>query len=245
MHHKTVLGFNRRRIIVADPRSFMRGCLACWLNKFGSDFQPFMTDDAVKAVGNGPLSAAVILSASSRPEGRAWLEEQVAGLRDAVPLLPIVFILGDADLASGDETALALGLQGFIPMSSSLEIAAAALRLVIAGGLYYPHVRAAGASRPIINGGPSQPRPPGTLHLTPREQAVFELLSEGLPNKLIARQLGMALSTVKIHVHHILEKLNVRNRTAVAIWGRVVSPSFTEKAAVRSVTRQIVVHAAR
>jgi two-component system nitrate/nitrite response regulator NarL len=245
MSNKTVLGSNRRRVIVADPRSFMRGCLACWLNEFGSDFQPAVTDDAVEALEKEPLPGAVILSASSRPEGRAWLEKQAAGLRDAVPELPIVLILGEADMAASQETALSLGLQGFIPMSSSLEIAVAALRLVIAGGCYYPHVAAAGPSRPITNIGPLQPRPPRKLHLTPREQAVFELLSQGLPNKLIARQLGMALSTVKIHVHHIIEKLNVQNRTEVALWGRVASSSITEKAAERPVLRQLLVHEMR
>lgn len=241
MHNKSVLQSNRPRVIVADPRSFMRGCLACWLKEFGCDFQTVVTADAVEAIENEPLPGAVILSAFYCPEGRAWLEEQAAGLRNAVPELPIVVILGEDDLVAGQETALTLGLQGFIPMSSSLEVAAAALRLVIAGGCYYPHVPAAGPSRAITNGGPLQPRPPGKLHLTPREQAVCELLSAGLPNKLIARQLALALGTVKIHVHHIIEKLNVQNRTEVAIWGRVASSSITEKAAERPVLRELVV----
>ncbi len=245
MHNKSVLQSNRPRVIVADPRSFMRGCLACWLKEFGRDFQTVVTTDAVEAVENEPLPGAVILSAFSCPEGRAWLEKQVARVRDAVPELPIVVILGADDLVAGQETAVTLGLQGFIPMSSSLEVAAAALRLVIAGGYYYPRVAAADPARPITNGGPLQPRPPGKWHLTPREQAVFELLSAGLPNKLIARQLALALGTVKIHVHHIIEKLNVQNRTEVAIWGHVAATSITEKAAERSVLRELVVQEMR
>ena len=247
MHNNAELRSNWPPVIVADPRSFMLGCLACWLDRFGNGFQPVMTADAVAALDkkSAPGPGAVILSASSRPKGRAWLDEQTAGLREAIPEVPIVAILDEADTAAGQETALALGLQGFIPMSSSLEIAAAALRLVIAGGRYYPYVAATAPWRPIAKGAPSQPRPPGKLPLTPREQAVFGLLSEGLPNKLIARQLGMALSTVKIHVHHILAKLNVQNRTEVAIWGRVIPWPATEKAAKQPVSRQILVHEMR
>jgi DNA-binding NarL/FixJ family response regulator len=230
----TELDSNLSQVIVADSRSFMRGCLTCWLNKFGSGFQSFVTADAVEAVaeGNASHSRAVILSASSRPEGRAWLVEQATGVSDAVPAIPIIVILDEADLLAGQETALSVGAKGFIPMSSSPEIAIAALRLVIAGGRYYPHDISAGPWRPISMAGPSPLPAPGNAQLTPREQSVFKLLSEGLPNKLIARKLGLALSTVKIHVHHILGKLNVQNRTEVAIWGRVVvvASSVTRRA---------------
>jgi two-component system nitrate/nitrite response regulator NarL len=218
------------QVVVADSRSFMRGCLICWLNKFCRGFKTFVTADAVEAVAKGTSShpRAVILSASSRPEGRAWLVQQATGLLDVVPGVPIIVILDEADLDAGQETALTLGAQGFIPMSSSPEIAIAALRLVIAGGRYYPEDIAAGPWRSVATVGYLLPHPPGKAQLTPREHAVFKLLSEGLPNKLIARILGLALSTVKIHVHHILEKLNVQNRTEVAIWGRVAASSVTK-----------------
>lgn len=220
----------------------MRDCLACWLDDLGSDFQPVVTADSLEAIENGVLPVAVMLSASTRPEGLAWLEKQVTGLRNVVPGLAIVIILDESDLAAGQATALVLGAQGFIPMSTSLEIAAAALRLVIVGGCYYPHVAAAAPALPVTDGRPSQPPPPGKSSLTPREQAVFELLCQGQANKMIARKLGMAVSTVKIHVHHIIEKLRLKNRTEVAVWGHFVSPSTSEKAAEPLLSRQIVVH---
>jgi DNA-binding NarL/FixJ family response regulator len=54
------------------------------------------------------------------------------------------------------------------------------------------------------------------LDLTPRELSVIDLLREGKPNKLIAAQLEMRESTVKVHVRNILKKLNVGNRTHAA-----------------------------
>jgi DNA-binding NarL/FixJ family response regulator len=54
--------------------------------------------------------------------------------------------------------------------------------------------------------------------LTAREFQIVELINEGLSNKQIARRLCIQLSTVKNHVHHVLEKLKVTRRgEAVAL----------------------------
>ena len=50
------------------------------------------------------------------------------------------------------------------------------------------------------------------LDLTPRELSVIDLLREGKPNKLIARELDMQESTVKVHVRNILTRSS-RNQT--------------------------------
>jgi DNA-binding NarL/FixJ family response regulator len=52
--------------------------------------------------------------------------------------------------------------------------------------------------------------------LTERERQVLELLREGQSNKEIARRLGIRLSTVKNHVHNILDKLRVSRRGEAA-----------------------------
>lgn len=52
--------------------------------------------------------------------------------------------------------------------------------------------------------------------LTPREQDVLRLLCEGLDNKTIGRQLGLALTTVKSHVQALLAKSAARSRTEMA-----------------------------
>jgi LuxR family maltose regulon positive regulatory protein len=52
--------------------------------------------------------------------------------------------------------------------------------------------------------------------LTRREREVLELVRQGLSNRQIARTLWIAESTVKVHVHHVLEKLGVQSRTEAA-----------------------------
>jgi DNA-binding NarL/FixJ family response regulator len=51
--------------------------------------------------------------------------------------------------------------------------------------------------------------------LTQRERQIVELLDQGLSNREIATELGIELATAKNHVHHILEKLQVRRRSQV------------------------------
>ncbi len=52
--------------------------------------------------------------------------------------------------------------------------------------------------------------------LTPRERSIVALINEGLSNKDIANRLGIELSTVKNHVHHILEKMHALRRAQAA-----------------------------
>ena len=52
--------------------------------------------------------------------------------------------------------------------------------------------------------------------LTDRERQIMRLVSEGLSNKEIGRRLNLTDGTIKVHLHHIFEKLDVTNRTALA-----------------------------
>lgn len=71
------------------------------------------------------------------------------------------------------------------------------------------------------------------VHLTPRQLEVLSLLCEGLPNKLICRQLNIATGTVKVHIGVILRELGVTSRlqavVAASRWDR--SSDFAQGAA--------------
>ena len=54
--------------------------------------------------------------------------------------------------------------------------------------------------------------------LSPREREVYDLLVQGLKNREIARLLFIEESTVKVHAHHIYDKLGIRSRTALTIY---------------------------
>ncbi|VAX12027.1 Nitrate/nitrite response regulator protein NarL [hydrothermal vent metagenome] len=57
-----------------------------------------------------------------------------------------------------------------------------------------------------------------SVNLTNREEEILALIAKGMSNKLIARELDIVESTVKVHVKHLLRKLKLRNRLEAAIW---------------------------
>jgi DNA-binding NarL/FixJ family response regulator len=56
------------------------------------------------------------------------------------------------------------------------------------------------------------------VRLTMREAEVLSCVAEGKQNKLIANRLGLSEHTVKLHIHHVIAKLGVHNRTEAAVW---------------------------
>ncbi len=58
------------------------------------------------------------------------------------------------------------------------------------------------------------------LHLSARELDVLRCVAEGLPNKLIARKLGISEKTVKAHLTRIFQQLGVTDRTQAALWAK-------------------------
>jgi two-component system nitrate/nitrite response regulator NarL len=62
--------------------------------------------------------------------------------------------------------------------------------------------------------------PPRLLEadLTEREQEILGLLADGCSNKEIARELTISDATVKVHIKHLLRKLNVKSRLEAAVW---------------------------
>ncbi len=131
----------------------------------------------------------------------------------------IVVLSGETDTHT-IRTMVEQGAAGFIPKRYDSELMLAALDVVVRGGIYLPHEALAelgpvGASRrddaeALLN---PQQRLAG---LTPRQIDVYRAAARGLPNKLIARELGIAESTVKTHLIAIYSMLGVRNRTEAA-----------------------------
>ena len=64
----------------------------------------------------------------------------------------------------------------------------------------------------------TQPRDPDEAGLTEQERRILDLIAAGKSNKLIARELDIAEGTVKVHVKHLLRKLNLRSRVEAAVW---------------------------
>jgi two-component system nitrate/nitrite response regulator NarL len=64
----------------------------------------------------------------------------------------------------------------------------------------------------------SKPRHPDEAGLTEQERRILDHIAQGMSNKLIARELGISDGTVKVHVKHLLRKLNLHSRLEAAVW---------------------------
>lgn len=60
--------------------------------------------------------------------------------------------------------------------------------------------------------------------LTDREREILERIADGLTNKEVGRALGISEGTVKVHMKHLLRKLNLRGRVEAAVWARERMP---------------------
>jgi DNA-binding NarL/FixJ family response regulator len=98
------------------------------------------------------------------------------------------------------------GFRGVLPKTFDLPVAAAALRLVLAGGEYFPCFDMEADALPA-NG--TSIRAP----LSRRQSEILVELEGGATNKEIARKLGISLATVKMHVRALLNLVGARNRT--------------------------------
>jgi DNA-binding NarL/FixJ family response regulator len=141
-------------------------------------------------------------------------EESIRRLRDVGCMARIVVLSGETD-ATLIRNSVDLGAAGFIPKKYSSEMMVAALRHVLAGRIFLPleTLNAAPSSDIESHPGSSDPRLAG---LTARQMDVYRAAARGLPNKLIARQLNIAESTVKAHLTAVYTALGVRNRTEAA-----------------------------
>jgi DNA-binding NarL/FixJ family response regulator len=141
-------------------------------------------------------------------------EASLLRLREAGCTARIVVLSGETSGALIRHT-VDLGAAGFIPKKFSSEMMLTALGQVLAGRIFLPAEALAPSG--VANGRDgtveSDPRFAG---LTPRQIEVYLAAARGLPNKLIARQLGIAESTVKTHLTAVYAALGVSNRTEAA-----------------------------
>jgi DNA-binding NarL/FixJ family response regulator len=104
------------------------------------------------------------------------------------------------------------GASGYIPKSATAQTVVSALQLVLSGNVYVPPLLVADAAGD--RRGIDMPR--SLSQLTERQVDVLRQLKDGLTNKEISANLGIAEKTVKVHIAAIFKTLNVVNRTQAA-----------------------------
>ncbi|MBX3637527.1 MAG: response regulator transcription factor [Rubrivivax sp.] len=197
------------KLLLVDDHALFRDGLALLV---GLEFP------ALELLQAGSLAQAQELLAR-HPDTRLVLLD--LGLPDAAGLAALSLLRQVSDLApcvilSAEESpavvlaALDAGAAGFIPKTTQSDTMLAALRTILAGGVYLP---------PCVTGELRPPAPGGeaVTGLSERQMDVLRLLLEGKSNKHIGRELGLSESTVKTHLSAIFRRLDVNSRTQAVV----------------------------
>jgi two-component system, NarL family, nitrate/nitrite response regulator NarL len=194
-------------LLLVDDHALFREGLKALLANISPDVQVFETatlPGAIEECGRQTFRMVLLDLSLSHSEGLDTLE----GFRSAVPAVPVIVLSGDED-PHLIRTALESGAVGYIPKSHTADLMVAALRFVLAGGVYLPPGVLEVDRTP---GGAAVPGRGRFELLSTRQQQVARLLLQGQSNKSIARLLDLSEGTVKAHVSAIYQIIGARNR---------------------------------
>jgi DNA-binding NarL/FixJ family response regulator len=202
--------------VIVDSRLLERECLAQGLRskKLDLDVVACASITEWRAVKDKhPDLAAVLYSIGGQkptdPAISAIISKLVADFAD----VPVV-VLADTDDLIQILKALELGAKGYIPTSVHIDVCVEAINLALAGGVFLP-ASSVVAMRKAIETGGEVARPMARM-FTQRQEEVVSALRKGKANKIIAYELKLRESTVKVHIRNIMKKLKATNRTEVA-----------------------------
>jgi DNA-binding NarL/FixJ family response regulator len=136
------------------------------------------------------------------------------------PQLPII-VLSASENPAHIRKCLDIGAKGFVTKSAPKEILFTAITKVLAGDRYIPSALLTAQGDDGRGNSDLQASADNvTQLLTERQLEILALISKGLSNKLIARELFLSENTVKVHVSAILRALSLSNRTQAGLVGQ-------------------------
>jgi DNA-binding NarL/FixJ family response regulator len=218
-------------IVLIGEQTFIRECLVRWLEGARPDFRVTPTETAGRVARDPRIlrSAHLIIFSTGGDDPRSSkILDDIDQLTRNPAQTPVV-ILSDHDELDAVAQVMQHGVRGYIPTSFDGTEVIGALRFVESGGTFIPAQSVIQSLPRTANSELSERKRRGAGNsaepnverarlesLTPRENEVLARLRQGTPNKLIAYDLNIAESTVKVLVRRILRKLNAQNRTEVA-----------------------------
>jgi len=209
---------------VVDQHSFTRGCIARSLEGFDDNLEVMSSTSYEDFLQETDIPDVILYHVHRLPDD--FEGKGVAALKKLTEV-SLVIVLSEHEGVGSIIEAFENGARGYIPtVSTPVELAVEIIRLVRAGGTFVPP---SGLSLQRIHGRNPTTRATPNQQFTPRQRAVLNQLTQGKANKVIAYELAMSESTVKVHIRNIMQKMNATNRTEVACRAR----TFTEEIEAR------------
>jgi DNA-binding NarL/FixJ family response regulator len=212
--------------VVVGQCSLLREGLVQMLRATDSKFRlvavaPTLSDPRLQPLERHQL---LLLIAESGSAAQASMVEQIEAFRHQQPAGRVALVSDHYDLP-WMVSAFRAGANAYFPKIVASDYLMKALELVMLGETILPPELLSNLCHQIedprdvrrMEGGPDKaqcilPK------LSSREECILRCIAEGDSNKIIARKMGIADATVKVHVKAILRKIGVQNRTQAAIW---------------------------
>ncbi len=192
------------KILLADDHALFRESLSLALVRLTDDDPEILqAEHGEKAINLAKKHTLDLILLDLDMPGINGLDA-IQTLLDIQADTPIVMISAHEEISVINK-ALAKGIKGFIPKTTSADVTLSALRLVLSGGTYLPPQ--------LMQQTPIKTGEGDKNLLTPRQVEVLKLLQKGIQNKNIAYELDLSPSTVKVHIRRIFTTLGARNRT--------------------------------
>jgi DNA-binding NarL/FixJ family response regulator len=213
-------------VIYFDSRALTRDCLGHWLQNSLSGLGVCLLRDPDEiesaSIVNEQIRAVIINTGPERMSSPA-VARLLSRVSEFLPAVPVA-ILTDYEDTENIREAFDLGVRGYIPTSLASMVAVGAVHLVCVGGTFAPAASLLSRS----NGQHHSGRERLVEGFTQRQSQILDCLRRGMANKLIAYELSMCESTVKVHIRNIMKKLNATNRTQVAYMTRGLFEGATQ-----------------
>lgn len=204
------------KVMLVDDHTLFRKGLAELLEQRGDIKISAMAanaDDAMVLLRDSQPDV-VITDLNMPPQGGIALLRRIRAEHWTGPVLVLTVSDAEEDLAA----ALRAGAQGYLLKDMEPDDVVDAVQRAVRGETVVAPAMTLKLVHLLQGGGQMNEKGDALRQLTAREREILDYLAQGLSNKAIARALDISHDTVKLHVRHILAKLNLTSRVEAAIF---------------------------
>lgn len=205
------------KILLIDDHALFRSGIETMLTSLEPQIEIISFSDCKLAIQSVQEPDAINLILLDYNIPGSETKSNINNVRDNFESAKIVIVSGEDDPGK-IVTAIDLGVSGFIPKSSEPQVLIAALKLILAGGVYLPSevLRYQGSQSKDAESVKEKAINP-IDNLTERQLEVLMHVIDGKNNKTIAREINLSLGTIKAHLSAAYSVLGVSNRTEAVV----------------------------